>query len=104
MTTVGAGDRLKNPAIATEVIVIRAPDGGVDIVCGGWPLGVDGAEGERPADDFDSSEDELVLLGKRYTDETSGLELLCTKSGPGPLLCDGRRLGLKAAKPLPSSD
>jgi hypothetical protein len=104
MTIVAAGDRLRNLAIATEVIVIHAPDSEVDIVCGGWPLGVDGTEGGRSTDDSDSSDNEQVLLGKRYTDEPSDLELLCTKSGPGPLLCDGRRLDLKAAKPLPSSD
>jgi hypothetical protein len=30
--------------------------------------------------------------------------LLCTKAGAGSLALDGRALGLKEAKPLPSSD
>ena len=42
-----------------------------------------------------------VLLGKRYADEASGIELLCTKPGPGPLAVDGRPLVVKGAKPLP---
>ena len=33
-----------------------------------------------------------VLLGKRYTDEATGIEVLCTKPGPGPLTVDGREL------------
>jgi hypothetical protein len=37
-------------------------------------------------------------------DESSGLELLCTKVGVGQLEADGRPLEIKAAKPLPASD
>ena len=36
--------------------------------------------------------------------EERGLELLCTKAGAGSLTLDGAPLGLKSAKPLPSSD
>ena len=43
-------------------------------------------------------------LGKRYADEELGLELLCTRAGAGALTADGAVLGLKGAKPLPSSD
>ena len=45
-----------------------------------------------------------TLLGKRYADEASGLELLCTKAGAGTLTLDGSALEVKSAKPLPSSD
>jgi hypothetical protein len=45
-----------------------------------------------------------ILLGKRYADESSGLEVLCTKPGPGPLTVDGRPLEVKGPKPLPASD
>ena len=45
-----------------------------------------------------------TLLGKRYADEASGLELLCTKAGVGTLTLDGSVLDVKSAKPLPSSD
>jgi hypothetical protein len=45
-----------------------------------------------------------TLLGKRYTDETSGIEVLCSKAGEGLLAVDGRLLAIKEAKPLPASD
>jgi hypothetical protein len=45
-----------------------------------------------------------VEVGKRYADEKSGLEVLCAKRGPGPLMFNGRPLTVKGAKPLPSSD
>jgi hypothetical protein len=48
--------------------------------------------------------DHGVVLGKRYVDEQSGLEVLCTKAGAGPLAADGRPLVIKAAKVLPASD
>lgn len=48
-------------------------------------------------------EDE-TLIGKRYVDNQTGAELLCTRSGFGALQIDGRPLELKAAKALPSSD
>ncbi len=45
-----------------------------------------------------------TLLGKRYEDEVSGLEVLCSKGGDGTLTLDDRPLVVKSAKPLPSSD
>ena len=33
-----------------------------------------------------------------------GTEVLCTKPGQGGLQCCGKEMGLKQAKPLPSSD
>ena len=45
-----------------------------------------------------------IELGKRYTDDDTGIELLCTKPGVGPLVIGGRELTLKTAKALPSSD
>jgi len=45
-----------------------------------------------------------TLLGKRYADGDTGLELLCTKAGEGSLSLGGTPLALKEAKPLPSSD
>ena len=47
---------------------------------------------------------EPTVLGKRYTDEPSGLEVLCTKGGDGSLTFDGAPMPVKGAKPLPSSD
>ena len=44
------------------------------------------------------------LIGKRFADADSGLELLVTKAGAGTLALDGVAIPLKEAKPLPSSD
>jgi hypothetical protein len=44
------------------------------------------------------------LIGKRFADPDSGLELLVTKAGEGSLAVDGISIPLKEAKPLPSSD
>ena len=44
------------------------------------------------------------LIGKRFADPDSGLELLVTKAGEGSLAVDGAAIPLKEAKPLPSSD
>jgi hypothetical protein len=44
------------------------------------------------------------LIGKRFADPESGLELLVTKEGEGALAVDGIAIPLKEAKPLPASD
>jgi hypothetical protein len=51
-----------------------------------------------------SVEGELVLIGKRYSEPTSGIEVLCTQAGPGPLAYNGQPLSANAPKPLPASD
>ncbi len=53
---------------------------------------------------MDEGHDGGTLLGKRYSDEASGVEILCVKPGAGSLGIDGRLLELKTAKALPSSD
>jgi hypothetical protein len=96
------GTRLRSAVCDTQVVVVRAPDGPVDMRCGGAPLvPLDDASAQGA---IDPAEAEGTLLGKRYADEDSGLELLCTKPGQGSLTCEGTRLPLKGAKPLPSSD
>jgi hypothetical protein len=93
-----AGLKLRSRTCTTEVIVVRAAPDPVELSCCGAPMTTDEV-GEVPTGAADE-----VLLGKRYTDEQTGLEVLCTKSGPGALAADGRALLLKGAKPLPSSD
>ena len=63
-------------------------------------------EGEARPNDLPAvaPESAATLLGKRYSDESIGIELLCTKSGLGSLAVDGVPLGQKDAKPLPASD
>lgn len=97
-TKISAGVKLSSTACSVQVVVVRPPAGPVELTCGGLPLTVEGEP--RPA----AGGQDGVQLGKRYTDEESGLEVLCVKPGAGPLAVDGRVLTLKAAKPLPSSD
>ena len=54
--------------------------------------GAPGRPPDRPADAL-APDDALAggtLLGKRYADEPTGLEVLCTKSGAGTITVDGR--------------
>lgn len=97
-----AGTKLRSAADSTEVIVVRAPSEDVDLRCGGNPMLAAGqANGQLP---LDPQFADGTQLGKRYTDETSGLEVLCTKAGPGSLSIGATMLVIKQAKPLPSSD
>ncbi|MCU1594879.1 MAG: hypothetical protein JWO12_2271 [Frankiales bacterium] len=97
------GARLRSQVDATEVIVVRAVDGDVDLSCGGHPmleLSATAAEGLTAADGLTGG----TQLGKRYTNEAGAVELLVTKPGTGTLTLDGEALDLKTAKPLPASD
>jgi hypothetical protein len=97
-----AGTRLRGAADSTEVIVVRAPAEDVDLRCGGHPMVPVGEEGEPLSLVPEFSDG--TQLGKRYTDEATGLEVLCTKLGPGSLAVGHDALSIKDAKPLPSSD
>lgn len=97
--TVGA--RLRSATCTTEVVVVKAPSGPVDLCCGGAPMGEEASPGSQPVDAEHSGG---TLLGKRYTDDVSGTELLAVKAGEGSLSIDGRVLGVRGAKPLPASD
>jgi len=44
------------------------------------------------------------MLGKRYVDADSTIEVLCTKPGDGSVGIGETALELKEAKPLPASD
>ena len=95
------GTKVRSAVCSTEVVVVKAPSAAVDLECGGAPMVP--ATAEAPAA-VDPARAEGTLLGKRYADEASGLELLCTKGGEGSLSVGGVILPLKDAKPLPSSD
>jgi hypothetical protein len=102
MTEIAAGKRLRSQACGTEVIVVRAPDQPVELTCGGSPMTAEPAAAGTPAAPLAAGEG--AQLGKRYVDEPTGLELLCTKPGSAVPAADGRELTLKTAKPLPASD
>ena len=86
---------------SAAVIVVRAPDADVTVTYGDAEMTT-----EKPAADAAPAAptQDGTLLGKRYHNELLGLELLCTKGGPGALAVDGTPLEIKQAKPLPASD
>ena len=96
------GTRFRSQVCDTEIVVVKVGAGG-ELACGGVavvPLDADGEPGASIAEGHDGG----TLLGKRYTDATSGIEILCVKPGAGSLSVDGRLLELKTAKALPASD
>lgn len=95
------GLRLESATCDTQVVVVKAPAGDVDVRCGGEPMGEVDSGGDRlPI----SREGEPTLVGKRYADEELGIELLCTRPGAGSLSIGDTPLQVKGTKPLPSSD
>jgi len=100
MAVVKAGERLRSRVCTTEVIVIRAPGGDVELSCGGRPMARGNEQIEVTAADGPAT----TLLGKRYSDGERRIELLCVKAGGGPLTLDGEVLSAQTAKPLPASD
>jgi hypothetical protein len=103
MTDLVAGKRLRSTVSEAQVIVIRAPHRPLELHCGGHPMNAVDTASTGPAAVAHTGDDAIVL-GKRYVDDESGLEVLCTKSGAGPLVADGRPLAIKAPKALPASD
>ena len=97
-----AGARLKSVACETQVIVVRAPQGDVEVTCGGAVMVP--VDADAPGAALDPAAADGTQLGKRYADEDLGLELLCTKAGKGSLQVNGVVIGLKQAKALPASD
>jgi len=102
MPQLKAGTRIQSAVCKTEVMVIAAPAGDVDVRCGGAPMLEISAQktGGSPDAAFAGG----TQIGKRYVNEEGDLELLCTKPGDGSLSVGDKALSLKEAKPLPSSD
>ena len=101
MAGLATGARLKSTVCDTEIMVIAAPGGEVDLTCGGAPMNPDGAgNGGAVHADFAAG----TTLGKRYTDGEGNLEVLCVKAGAGSLAVGGAPLKLKETKKLPKTD
>jgi hypothetical protein len=100
VTDIAVGKRLRSSVCDTEIIVVRAPARPLEVQCGGHPMTSDGARRGSPRVAATGG----ALLGKRYVDESTGLEVLCAKAGVGALAVDGRVLTIKAPKALPASD
>jgi hypothetical protein len=90
------GSRWSSATCTAEVVVVKGAD--VTLECGGDAM-VEGA-GTAGA----TAQGDGTRLGKRYTDEASGLLVLCVKPGSGSLSVGGVPLVEVAAKQLPSSD
>jgi hypothetical protein len=88
------GTRLVSTRCSTQVIVVRAPSSPLQITCGSKPMEVLGATEPRPLGSVPPGATG-VEAGKHYSDPESGLELLCTQAGAGPIAVDGRMLSLK---------
>ncbi len=97
-----AGTRLRSATDACEVVVVKAPADAVDLRCGGHPLLP--VDAEVTAQSIEAGFDQGTQLGKRYSDDELGLEVLCTKPGEGSISVGETILEVKGAKPLPASD
>ncbi len=116
------GSRWRSALGSAEVVVVRAPSLPAEMACAGAAM-VEAVTGAAPAPSVKPATSvaggggkagggtggpgtagEELLLGKRYEEGSSGIEVLCTKPGLGPLTCNGAILVPKSAKPLPSSD
>ena len=98
------GSRWKSVVCTAEAVVVRAPSGPVTLACGGEPMLAWSAEHSAAANAVAADHGAGSLLGKRYGDAETGLEVLCAKPGAGALSVDGRLLVVKDAKKLPASD
>jgi len=101
MPALSAGKRLKSAVCATEIMVITAPDGDVQLCCGGAPMVEDG---EVNGGDVDPDHAQGTSIGKRYVNGDGSLEVLCVKAGEGSLALADAALSVKDAKKLPKTD
>jgi len=100
------GGRYRSKNTTVEIIVVKGPKQEIAFTCAGEEMvgreaGPRSTAGENPPD---TAAEDLLVLGKRYVDSDSGLEVLCTTAGAGPVCVDGRRMAMAEAKLLPSSD
>ena len=95
------GSRWRSAVSDVEVVIIRPPSGQGALACGGAPMVASATPRGEAAPDQPAG---VSLVGKRYEDAATGLEALCAKGGAGELSFDGRRLVVKEARKLPSSD
>ena len=100
MAILSAGKRLKSAVCSTEIMVIAAPDGDVEITCGGSPMAADASNGGSVDPDHAGG----TAIGKRYVNGDGSLEVLCVKAGDGSLAASGDALSVKDAKKLPKTD
>lgn len=96
------GSRWKSTTCNGEVVVVRPPRSAVTLECGGRPMIPVGGTSETA--EIAGGHDKGTMIGKRYADAESGLEVLSAKAGLGSLSANGRPMPAKEAQALPSSD
>jgi hypothetical protein len=97
------GARFISTACTAQAAIVRPPNTEGVITCGGAPMVALGTPAAGPPT-LTAPQEGQALAGKRYFDEASGLEVLCTKGGFGAFAFNGRPLPMKEAKRLPASD
>ena len=97
------GSRWRSAVCDTEVVVVRPPGRPVTLHIGGAGALPAGA-GQPARTGPEAALADGTLLGQRYTDEATGLQLLCTRSGSGTITVDGRKVTVVAPRQLPASD
>ena len=97
------GSRWKSAVCDAELVVVRPPKVAVRLECGGHTVG---SFADARPEGLSLSADHAAgcAAGKRFVDQDTGLEVLCTKAGAGSLSVDGRPIGATEAKKLPASD
>ncbi len=97
------GSRWRSSVCDTEVVIVKPPKTEVSLECGGHSMvamATPKPEGLSLSPDHSAGSQ----VGKRYADDETGVEILCSKAGAGSLSLDGRGVPLKDTKKLPSSD
>ena len=97
------GSRWKSAVCDAEMVIVRPPKLAGELQCGGVAV-VPQADAAANTGNIHPDHANGVLIGKRYLDEASGMEVLGAKPGKGSLAFNGVALTLKEAKPLPASD
>jgi hypothetical protein len=97
------GSRWQSAVCDTEVVVVRPPASPVAFHIGGAGALPAGA-GQPTKTGPDAALADGTLLGKRYADEATGLQLLCTRPGIGTITIDGRKVTVVAPRQMPASD
>jgi hypothetical protein len=97
------GSRWKSAVCDAEMVVVRPPKSAVTLECGGHPV-IAHSEARPEGLTLSPEHSGGSAAGKRFADEETGLEVLCSKSGAGSLSVDGRPIAAKEAKKLPASD
>ena len=82
--------------------MVKAPGEPIDLRGSGHSFST--IDTDVTAQNIETGLDGGTQLGKRYVDESLGLDLLCTRADKSSISVDNAILGLKPAKALPASD